>query len=74
MSIELPKDTTESLVASIKLYFLEERGEEIGDLQAGFLLEFFLKEAGPSIYNKAVRDTQTYLARIADDLDSVIFK
>ncbi len=73
MPIELPAETTKRLIADIKLYFLEHRNEEIGDLQAGFLLEFCLKEIGPAIYNQGVRDAQTYLSRLVDDLDSVVF-
>ena len=73
MPIELPAETTKCLIADIKLYFLEHRNEEIGDLQAGFLLEFCLKEIGPAIYNQGVRDAQTYLSRLVDDLDSVVF-
>ncbi len=73
MPIELPAETTKRLIADIKLYFLEHRNEEIGDLQAGFLLEFCLKEIGPAIYNQGIRDAQTYLSRLVDDLDSVVF-
>jgi len=73
MPIELPPETTKRLIADIKLYFLEHRNEEIGDLQAGFLLEFCLKEIGPAIYNKGVQDAQTHLGRVVEDLDSVVF-
>ena len=54
---------------AIKQYFLEHRNEEIGDLQAGFLLEFCLKEIGPAIYNKGVQDAQTHMGRVVEDLD-----
>lgn len=74
MPLELPPETSERLIAAIKLYFLEHRNEEIGDLQAGFLLEFCLEEIGPAIYNKGVRDAQVHLARVVEDLDSVIFE
>lgn len=74
MAIELTPDTTKHLIEAIKLYFLEHRNEEIGDLQAGFLLEFCLKEIGPEIYNKGVRDAQIHLARVVEDLDSEVFE
>ena len=72
MPIELPPETTKRVIAAVKLHFLEHRNEEIGDLQAGFLLEFCLKEIGAAIYNQGVRDAQTYLSRLVDDLDSVV--
>ena len=67
MSIALPPDTTKRLQASIKRYISENLDQDIGDLQAGLLLDFCLKEIGPSVYNKAVADAQTYFeARVAD--------
>ena len=32
--------------------------DEIGDLKASLLLDFFVKEVGPSIYNKAIANAQ----------------
>ena len=72
MAIELPDQTKQDLIASIKRYFEEERGEEIGDLQAGFFLEFCLKEIGPSIYNQAIADAQARLQLAVADLDATL--
>ena len=74
MPIELPPEDTKRLVAAVKLHFLEHRNEGIGDLQAGFLLEFCLKEIGAAIYNQGVRDAQTHIGRLVEDLDSVVFE
>jgi len=43
--------------------------ENIGDLKALLLLEFFRKELGPSIYNTAISDAQTRLQDQINDLD-----
>jgi uncharacterized protein (DUF2164 family) len=69
MPITLPEESKQVLLQSIKQYFLEERDEDIGDLQAGFFLEFILKEVGPSIYNQAVKDAQAALQTAVADLD-----
>ena len=69
MAIDLPAETKKDLAAAIKHYFLEERDEEIGDLQAGFLLDFVLEEIGPSIYNQALRDAQARLHTAVADVD-----
>ena len=69
MAIELPDATKSELVASIRQYFMEERDDEIGDLQASFSLEFILKEVGPSIYNQALMDAQARLTEAVADLD-----
>ena len=69
MSIELNEDATTQSIASLKRYFAEELDQEIGDLKARLLLEFILKEIGPSIYNSAISDAQVYLRERVSDLE-----
>jgi uncharacterized protein (DUF2164 family) len=67
MTISLADDARKQSIASIKRYFAEELDQDIGELKAGLLLEFFLKEIAPTIYNGAITDAQTYLRdRLAD--------
>ncbi len=67
MSIELSKEARVDAVGSIQQYFERNLPEPIGDLPAGLLLDFFLEEIGPVIYNKAIADAQARLAvRVAD--------
>jgi uncharacterized protein (DUF2164 family) len=66
-SIELPREKRAEAIASLKKYFEEEIGEPIGDLRAGLLLDFFLEDIGPAIYNRGIADAQARLAaRVAD--------
>lgn len=71
MPIELDQDTRAAAIASIKRYAEENLDDPLGDLAAGLLLDFFLEEIAPSVYNRAVRDAQQHLqARIMElDLD-----
>jgi uncharacterized protein (DUF2164 family) len=69
MTIELPKDVRQEAVASIERYFREHMDEKIGNIAAGGLLGFFLEEIGPSIYNKAVADTQAQMQMRVTELD-----
>lgn len=67
MSIELSKEARAEAIASIQQYFERNMPEPIGELAAGLLLNFFVEEIGPAIYNKAVADAQARLAvRVAD--------
>ena len=67
MSIKLRKETEEQLITSIKRYFREKLDEDIGDLKASLVLEYFLREMAPTIYNIAIGDAQAYInERIAD--------
>ena len=74
MTIEINDHNRQGLIASIQRYFQENMDEPIGNLAAGALLTFFMKELGPLVYNKAVVDVQNRLqARIAEiDLNPVI--
>ncbi len=67
MLMELSKRTREDAIASIQRYFEENFPEPIGDLPAGLLLDFFIDEFGPAIYNRAIADAQTRMQlRVAD--------
>jgi uncharacterized protein (DUF2164 family) len=58
MYIRLPKEIKDQIIYKIKDYFYTERSEEIGDLAAGNLLDFVLKEIGPYFYNQGVKDAK----------------
>ena len=73
MPVELPKEATEKMLASIRRYFAEQREEEIGELQAKLLLDFVMQEIAPSIYNAAITDAQTYLRDRVADLDGACY-
>ncbi len=67
MNIELPKDARAQAIASIERWFKENAGEPIGNIQAAALLNFFIAEIGPSIYNQAIAGAQQrLLARVAE--------
>lgn len=61
MAIKLSKDTEERLLTSLQRYCAENFEEEIGNLKARMLLDFCLREIGPSIYNQAVQDAQAVM-------------
>jgi uncharacterized protein (DUF2164 family) len=66
VKLELTKQQRTDAIASMQRYF-EENLEPIGDMPAGLLLNFFLEEVGPAIYNMAISDAQTRLnQRVAD--------
>ena len=71
MKIELPKEVRAQAVASIERWFREHADEPIGNIQAAALLNFFVAEIGPSVYNQAIADAQArLLARVAElDID-----
>lgn len=69
MTIELNKDARKQAVLSIERYFLDTLDEKIGNIQAAALLNFFVEEIGPCIYNQAVLDVQERLQTRIMEID-----
>ena len=69
MAIELNKDARAEAIKSIERYFKENMDEPIGNIAAGGLLNFFVEEIGPVIYNQAVTDVQERLQTRIAELD-----
>lgn len=69
MTIEISKETRTEIIASIQRYFEENMEEKIGNMTAGFLLDFLLEELGPIVYNQAVADVQERLQSRVMEVD-----
>jgi uncharacterized protein (DUF2164 family) len=69
VAITISSEAKKQLIASIKRYFEENMDEEIGDLKADLLLDYFLKEIGPTIYNQAIADARAFFEEKTADLD-----
>lgn len=66
--IQLSNETRQDMVQKIKTYFLDERDEELGDLAAGLILDFFINELSSEFYNQGVYDSYKYMNERIDDL------
>jgi len=69
MAITLEPEVKRQAVASLRRYFAENWNQDVGDLKAGLLLDYFLKEIGPSVYNRAIGDAQVYFRDRVVDLE-----
>ena len=69
MAIEISKEARQQAVSSIERYFLEISGEKIGNIAAAELLNFFLNEIGPVVYNQAVSQVQERMMARISELD-----
>jgi uncharacterized protein (DUF2164 family) len=72
--MELGKEERAQAIASIQRYFEENLTEPIGNLPAGQLLDFFIEEIGPAIYNRAIADAQLRLLQRVMDLNGELFE
>jgi uncharacterized protein (DUF2164 family) len=71
--IEISKEARAEAVASIQRYFEENLPEPLGTLPAGMLLDFFLQEIAPVVYNKAITDAQGRVQQRVLDLSGELF-
>jgi uncharacterized protein (DUF2164 family) len=69
MAVELSKEDRKQAMDSIERYFQEYMEEKIGNIAAIGLLDFILREIGPSIFNKGVAVAQAHMAARVADLD-----
>lgn len=74
MTLNLSKDDQAAALHSLQRYLREELDLEASELQAGFLLEYFLKEFGPFAYNQGVEDAKQFFLAKAEDLAGTCFE
>jgi len=74
MAIMLEKEKEKYLLGSIKRFFAEEMDDDIGDLKAMRVLDFCVREIGPSIYNQAIADAQAFFQEKTSDLSDVQYE
>ncbi len=74
MRIKLSDDRKELMLQSIRRHFADHLDQEIGDLAAGMLLDFFVKELGPPVYNQAIRDAHSFMQDKLADLEGEFYE
>jgi uncharacterized protein (DUF2164 family) len=70
-NLTLDENARKGAIASVRAYFDENMDEPIGDLKAGLLLDWFVAELGPAIYNQAIGEAQSYLEERVADLPAI---
>ena len=74
MAIELEKEETKEVIASLQRYFREELEQELSEMRAKFLLDYILKEIAPLAYNRGVKDAEIFLRGKMEDLSGTCFE
>lgn len=74
MAIKLKQETERRLLTSIQRYCAANMDEEVGELKAKLLLDFCLREIGPTIYNQAVLDAQAAMQDKIAEIETVCYE
>ena len=61
-------------MSAIKAYFDENFDEPLSDFRAEALLDFFVRELGPPVYNQGVRDAAGYVQDKLADIEGEIYE
>jgi len=72
MRIRLSPERRASLMSAIKEYFSAEFDESLSDFRAEGLLEFFVRELGPPLYNQGVRDAAGFMQEKLTDIEGEV--
>jgi uncharacterized protein (DUF2164 family) len=74
MPLKLTKDQRQQAIASLGRYFHEKLEVDVSEMQAGFLLDYFLTEIAPFAYNQGVSDARRFLDEKMEDLPGSCFE
>ena len=74
MRIRLSDERRKTLLRSINQYFEEHFDEPISDFRAQGLLDFFVRELGPPVYNQGVRDAASYVQEKLSDIEGEVYE
>ena len=72
--IKLTEEQRKALKEEIHAYYLDEREEDIGILQQEGLLDLFLEQLAPMIYNKALDDAKYWYSRRMEDVEGDFYE
>jgi uncharacterized protein (DUF2164 family) len=74
MRIRLSAERRALLVRAIKAHFQTEFDEQLSDFRALALLDFFVRELGPPVYNQGVRDVTKFIQEKLGDIEGEIYE
>lgn len=74
MRMKLTEERKEILINSVQQLFLEEFERDLSEFQAHRLLDFFMSQLGPPVYNQAIQDARAHIQLKLDDLDGEVYE
>ena len=72
--ITFSKEEKSILVEKLKTYFDKELGQEIGQFDCEFLLDFISSEIGAYYYNRGLSDAQSIVAGKMEDIGDAFYE
>ena len=74
MRIRLSPERRAALLRVTKEYFAAEFDETLSDFRAQALLDSFVRELGPPVYNQGVRDAASFMQEKLADIEGDVYE
>ena len=74
MRIRLSPERRASLLRAVKTHFSAEFDEPLSDFRAEGLVDFFVRELGPPVYNQGVRDASSFIQEKLADIEGEVYE
>lgn len=74
MRIKLDEERRADIIRAVMGYFSSEFDETLSEYRAEALVDFMLKQIGPSQYNQAIQDARKFMTQKLEDLDTEFFE
>lgn len=74
MRIRLDPERHTALLRSVRQHFEEAFDEPLSDFRAEGLIELFVRELGPAVYNQGVRDACAAMQEKLGDLEGEVYE
>jgi uncharacterized protein (DUF2164 family) len=74
MRIKLSAERRAVVLKALQAHFVDEFDEPISEFRAEGLIDLFVRELGPPVYNQGVRDAARFIQEKLGDLEGEIYE
>jgi uncharacterized protein (DUF2164 family) len=74
MRIRLSAERRAALLTSLTKYFAAEFDDPVSEFKANGLVDFFVRELGPPVYNQGVKDATGFIQSKLEDIEGEIYE
>jgi uncharacterized protein (DUF2164 family) len=74
MKVRLSPERRAALLEALTAYYAENFDEPISAFRAEALLDFFVRELGPPVYNQGVRDAAAFVQSKLADIEGEVYE
>lgn len=68
--VQLSEEQKKKIAEEITAFYLDVRGEEIGIIEQQQMLDLFIENLAPIVYNKALDDAKIWYRKVQENIES----